>query len=87
MIEKKELDYAKEAGDVVKLLVAIAEHFKMGKSVAESYDLLDEVMAALKGMDQIDDEYEVSKSAVLGTILYETSALVEILSRKLPDTE
>ena len=82
MIIKKEVEYAKEAGDIMALAVAVVKHFKDGKSVAQATELLDELMIAVNGVDQIDDEWAASKSAVLNAVLLGASEMTEALMAK-----
>ena len=58
-VVKKEVDVAKEAGDVMDFVVAVVKHFKEGKGLSEATELLDELMTAVSGIDEVDDEWEV----------------------------
>ena len=79
MIEKKEVDYAKEVGDVMNLVVGLVGHFRAGKSAAEATALLPELLEAVSGMDNIDDELEESKQAVMNAVLLGAAELVNAL--------
>jgi len=81
-IEKKELDYAKEAGDVMNLVVEVVKHFKAKKSLGEAAELMDELMAAVSGIDQLDDEWKENRMAVVNAVYCGASELVDVFASK-----
>lgn len=85
MIIKMELDYAKEVGEVMDLVVAVVKHFKEGKEVSELANVMGELMAAISGMDEIDDELKESKIAVINAVYFGAADLVDALVLKKAD--
>jgi len=84
-IEQKSIAIAKEADDVMKLVVEVVKHFRAGKGIKEAAELLDELMAAIAGADQIDDELRANKEAVFNAVLIGASSIVaELLKEKDP---
>lgn len=81
-MEMKEVKVAKEVKEVMDLVVAVAGHFKAKKGVAEATELLDELMAAIGGIDKVDDEWKADKEAVLNAVLLGSSELVAALLEK-----
>ena len=81
-IENKTVVHAKEAGDVMALAVGVVKHFKEGKGLAEAAELLDDLMLAVQGVDQVDDEWKLNKAAVFNAVLLGASELVEVLLHK-----
>ena len=81
-IEKKSIDYAKEAGDIMDLSVAVIAHFKAGKSVSDAAELLDELMVAIAGSDQIDDEWEANREAVFNAVALGSVKIAGALMKK-----
>lgn len=77
-VVKKEVDYAKECGDVMVLVVEVVKHFKAGKGLAEATELLDELMGAISGVDQVDDEWKADKVAVLNAVLVHAGELAGV---------
>ncbi len=79
-IQKKELDYAKETGDVMVLAAALVADIKAGKTLPEiSGDVLPKFMEAVSAADQIPAEEKASRKAVLATIGYHTGELADAL--------
>ena len=81
VVEKSVL-VGKEVDDVMRFVVASVKHFKDGKGVAESVELLDELMSAVTGMDQLDNELAENKSAVYNSVLLGAADLVAVLLEK-----
>ncbi len=65
MIKEKTVKFAQEVDDVMVLLV---EAIKVGKSGASVTNLMDEFVKAVSGIDQVDDEYEANRLAVMQTV-------------------
>jgi len=85
-IEKREYDCAKECDDVMKLVVKVVSELKAKKPVAEvATGSLTELMAALSGIDQVDDEWAADRSAVLKTAVLGAVDIVDALTAKAPE--
>lgn len=78
-VEQKTVMHGKEASDVMAFIVEIVRHFKEGKSLSEITELIDELIEAINGIDQLDDEFKSNRQAVLNSILLGASDLVEVL--------
>ena len=85
MLVQKEVKIAKEADDVMALVVELVKHFRAGKKPAEMTELLDEFVAAVSGADQIDDELEANKEAVINTVLLRAGEIASVLLEKKAD--
>jgi len=84
-VVKKELDYAKECGDVMVLFRDLAEDIRAGKSAGElAAENLPGLMAAITGAQNIGDEVEQSRRAVMATVGYHAGELTDAL---LPQKE
>lgn len=82
-IEKIEIEIAKEASDVMKLLVVLAKDIKQGKSVTEiGADALPKLMAAIDGIEGISGE--VGTEAFSRTIGLHFGELVDALIKPKP---
>jgi septation ring formation regulator EzrA len=69
MIEKREVEVAKEIDDVGILIVSLVTDIKAGKDpVSIGQENLDELMAAIKGIDQVDEEIADNLKIALSTI-------------------
>lgn len=66
-IEKKEIEYAKEIGDVLVLVKEIVKTIKEKKDYTA---LLPALISAVDGATDIDEEVKENKSAVAGTVSY-----------------
>ena len=55
-----QLAVPKETKEVVDCLGAIYDHVKAGKSLQEAVGLFDELSAAAKGVDLVDDEMKTA---------------------------
>jgi hypothetical protein len=84
MIVEKNLKVAKEVSDVGEALVGIVKAFRAGKPVQEvAVGELPKVLAALDGVDQIDDELKADRKVALATLGYHTGELADaILGQK-----
>lgn len=72
---KHEIQVPKETKEVIDLIGAIVENVKAKKPVAEWVNLLDEVYAAVQGVDQVGEEVKAAKGATL-------AYLVEVVGSK-----
>lgn len=79
-IEKKELDYAKEVGDVGVLLAELVEDLR-AKKPAETVlaENIQNLVAAIDKVDQVDDEMKANRKAALATIGYHTGELTDAI--------
>lgn len=77
-IEKKELEYAKELDDV---LVLVVELIKVIKKKGDYTSLVDELVNAITGMEQIPAEISHLKP-LLTTVGHRSGELVEIFVKK-----
>ena len=84
MIVKKEIDYAKETGEVLVLVKKVVKHFKEGGDIAGATALLPDLMTAVQGVDQIDDEAAANLEAVIATASYHVGEIVGVLIKKKP---
>lgn len=75
-IIKKEIDYAKEIGDVFELVEGIV---KTIKEKGDYMELLPKLISAVEGVGEIDDEFEASKKAAIQTALVHAGSIVDIL--------
>ena len=79
MIEAKELKIAKEVDDV---LIAMAELVKVIKNKGDYSSLMDEFVAAVSGVDQIDDELKEDFYAVVSTIGYRAGDIAKAFKKE-----
>lgn len=83
-IEKIEVEIAKEAADVMDLLISVVKDIKAGKSAMEiSTGALPELMAAIAGADQIAGEV-VASAAFARTIGMKCGELIDAFMQKKP---
>jgi hypothetical protein len=78
-IGTKELPYAKETGDVAVLLVNVVSSIK---AKGDYMALIPQLVAAVDGAPQIDDEAAESKKVVAATLGYHLGELVEAITAK-----
>lgn len=71
---KKEVEYAKEIDDC---LVLFCEAVRNRKNKEDLTNLMDELMNALGGIDQVDDEVTLARKVAFQTIGYRTGELAE----------
>lgn len=75
-IEKKEVEYAKEIGDVVaffpKLLAAI-------KKKEDYTALMPALISAVDKVTEVDDEFKANRKAALATVGYHSGELIDVL--------
>lgn len=77
-VEKIEIEVAKEAMDVMDLIIVLAKDIKAKKSVTEiGADALPKLMAAMQGIDGIKDE--VATAAFSRTIGLKFGELIDAL--------
>jgi len=78
MIEQREVAYAKELGEVAKLLVEIV---KVAKSEPKEWgSLIDDLVVAVEGAQNIPAEFKENRSAAIGTCVYELLKIIDELS-------
>lgn len=78
-IEKKEIEYAKEIDDVMVLVV------KTVKTIKEKGDyaaLIPELIAAVNGADQMDDEFKANQMVAIKTVNLRAYDIAEIFTKK-----
>ncbi len=73
-IQKKEVEYAKEADDVMALFIETVKNRKQGKPVTE---LFDELMAAIGGIEEVPAEAAEHRKVLLQTIGFRTGELAD----------
>lgn len=78
MIVKKELEVAQELGDVVELLIALAKTIKEKGNYA---DLVDELIAAISGIEDIPAETK-NIEACVRTVAPGIWNIVEVFIKK-----
>lgn len=76
MIQSKQIAFAKEVDDVMVLFVQVVQNRKKKEEISQ---LMDELMNALAGIDQVDDELQQNRQVVLQTVGYRTGELVDAL--------
>ena len=68
-IETKQVEYAKEADEVLALVVALVKDIKAGKEVADiASGRLPDLMVAISGFDAIGDEVAANRKVLLSTL-------------------
>jgi hypothetical protein len=78
-IETKQIEYAKETGDVMVAVIELVKDIKAGKSLAElGAENLTNLIAAVSGADQIPAE-ATHRAAILQTIGLHTGQLADAL--------
>jgi hypothetical protein len=84
-IEQKQINYAREIDDVVWLLVSLVKDIKAGKTIPEVVaGSVSSLVAALNGLDQLDDEIAANKQVAFQTIGYRVGELAgAILEKKV----
>jgi phosphoglycerate dehydrogenase-like enzyme len=76
MIAKKEVEYAKEIDDVMVMIIELVKDLKAKKGVAElAAENLPNLMNAMSGLDQLDEELAASKSVAMSTIGFRVGEL------------
>jgi len=80
-IETKQVEYAKEIDDVMNLLVQIVTVLKEKGQVTS---LVDELIVAIDGVDQVDDELSENMQVALQTIGAQVGNLTAALLKKKP---
>ena len=78
-IEKIEINYAKELADVFKL---IKELVKCIKEKGDYTSLVDELVTAINGVDDIPAEFKADIEAFINTCAVETNGIVWALVEK-----
>ena len=81
MIIDREVKVAKELDDVAILLVQLVDTIKQGKELTE---VVDELVNALNGFDQVDDELAANRKVALQTIGSRLFELVDVILTKAP---
>jgi len=75
-IQEKTVKYAKELDDVGVLLVSLVETIKEKKDVTSN---VDELIAAINGIDQVDDEIRENLRVAMQTMGYRLMEIPAIL--------
>lgn len=65
-IEKKEIEYAKELDDVMVLLVEIV---RVVKEKGDYVTLMDELMTAISGIENVSEEFKSNKIVAINTVV------------------
>lgn len=79
-IETKQIEYAKEIDDATKLLVELVADLRAKKSISEiAAENIPNLLAALDGIDQVDDEFEENRKVALATVGYRAGELTDAL--------
>lgn len=73
MIEKKEINYAKEIGDVLDLIKALVVTIK---TKGDYTALVAPLVTAIAGIDQVDDEFKADIEASINTITIGANGIV-----------
>ena len=81
MIEKKEVEFAKELDDVMKLVTKVVKTIKEKGDYAA---ILPELIAAIEGVGDIDDEFKASMKAF---VLTSAEGVYDIVDIFLPKKE
>lgn len=75
-IEKKEIEYAKEIGDVAKLINHLIATIK---AKGDYMAVIPSLIEAVNGVDQVDDEFAVNRKAALATVGYHSGEMIDVL--------
>jgi hypothetical protein len=75
-IQKKEIEYAKEIGDV---FVLVEEIIKSIKNKSDYMSLLPSLVDAVNGAPDVDDEFEANRKAAIQTATYHVGGIVDTL--------
>lgn len=75
-IEKKEVEYAKEIGEVCSLTTEIVATIK---KKGDYMALMPKLVAAVDGVSEVDDEFKSDRKAALATVGYHSGELVDAL--------
>ena len=75
MIIKKEIDYAKEIGEVFVLVEGIVSAIK---NKDDYMTLLPKLVSAVEGVPDVDDEFEQNRKAAIQTATYHVGGVVDI---------
>lgn len=79
-IEKRQVEYAKEIDDVAVLLVDIVRKAREGVDPATiASGSITNLVTALSGVDQLDDEVRANRKVALQTIGYRTGDLTDAI--------
>lgn len=76
MIIEKSLPYAKEVGDVAALTVKIVETIK---NKGDYMSLMPQLVSAVDGVSDIDDELKANRKACIATVGYHSGEMVDAL--------
>lgn len=80
MIEKKEVEFAKEIDDAAKLLVDLVYDIRAKKDLsAIAAENLKGLMDTISNVDQVDDEVAASRRVALATIGYRIGELADAI--------
>lgn len=79
-VQKKELDYAKEVGDVGVALEKIVRDIRQEKQIGDIVSgSLQSLIDAVAGADQMDDEMKANRKAAFATMGYHTGEITDAL--------
>ena len=78
-IEKKEIEFAKELDDVMVLFVELVKGIK---NKGDYTALLDELIGAINGADDIDDEVKANLKASINTVTLRANDIAEVFYAK-----
>jgi hypothetical protein len=79
----KQVDYMKELDEAMVFFIAVTKDAKAGKSAAEiGAAELPKFLAAIQGIDQMDDEIAQDRKVALQTIGYRLGELIDALLGK-----
>lgn len=80
MIEKKEMEIAKEVDDVGMFLAELVRDIRAKKPIADIMaENIMNLTQAISGVDQVDDEWEANRRVALMTIGYRTGDLTDAI--------
>lgn len=74
MIQSRTVSFAKEVDDVMALFIAAVNNRKNKEELSK---LIGDLMNALMGIDQVDDELAQSRKTVLQTVGFRTGELID----------
>lgn len=74
MISTRSVSYAKEVDDVMVLMVAVVKNRKNKEDLSK---LMGDLMTAIVGIEQVDDELVANRLATVETIGYRMGDLVD----------
>lgn len=79
MIKERTVMYAKELDDVMVLIVELV---KVIKNKGDYTELMDELINAINGIDEIDEEYKENLIVAIQTITHRTAEIADVFIKK-----